>query len=71
MDESLIHHAKSEAARRGKSVSQMVGEFFDALGASSTELPEHPPITSSLVGLLNDARISEEDYKKHLKEKHL
>ena len=71
MDEVLIRQAKSEASRRGKSVSQMVGEFFGALGSVQTNRPTLPPITTSLVGVLNGRHVSEADYKKHLKEKYL
>jgi hypothetical protein len=70
MDEERIRRAKEEASRRGKSVSQMVGEFVDSLGSPRGEAAELPPITASLVGLLKGAGVSEADYKKHLKEKH-
>lgn len=72
MDRRLIEEAKSEAGKRGKSVSKMVGEFFEAL----SHLPENthsklPPITRSLQGVLRDSELSEADYKMHLREKHL
>jgi len=70
MDEELIQTAKTEANRRGKSVSQMVGEFFDALTSRRRDKPEIPPITASLVGILKGHRVSESDYRKHLREKH-
>jgi hypothetical protein len=71
MDEEQIRRAKAEASRRGKSVSQMVGEFVDGLGSRTREEQGLPPITASLVGVLKDQRLSEADYKKHLREKHL
>jgi len=71
MDEEQIRRAKAEASRRGKSVSQMVGEFVDGLGSRIREEPSLPPITASLVGVLKNKRLSEADYKKHLREKHL
>jgi len=71
MDEAVILHAKEEASRRGKSVSQMVGDFFDSLGTFPAKKTAHPPITTSLVGVLKGRRVSEADYKKHLKEKYL
>ena len=70
MDEEQIKRAKEEASRRGKSVSQMVGEFVDSLGLTRSGDAELPPITASLVGVLKGADISEADHKKHLEEKH-
>lgn len=71
MDEGLIRTAKAEASRRGKSVSQIVGEFFDSLGSGSRNKPELPPVTASLVGVLKGHRVSESDYRKHLREKYV
>jgi len=70
MDESQVQRAKEEAARRGKSVSQMVGEFVDSLSSSPRGEKKLPPITASLVGVLKGHRVSEADYGKHLQEKH-
>ena len=70
LDSGLVQTAKSEANRRGKSVSQMVGEFFDALTSRRHEGPVLPPITASLVGILKGRGGSESDYRKHLREKH-
>jgi len=70
MDEALVRRAKSEAKRRGKSVSRMVGEFIDALGVTKSGKHTLPPVTSSLIGLLKGRRVPEKDYKKHLREKH-
>jgi hypothetical protein len=70
MDDELIALAKAEAAQRGKSVSQMVGEFIDLLG--HVEAPEQkvPPVTASLRGVLKDVTVSEAAYKKHLQDKY-
>ena len=74
MDDELVRQAKAEAARRGKSVSQMVGEFIDSLSAARRDAArcdeELPPITASLVGVLKGHDVSQADYKKHLLEKH-
>jgi hypothetical protein len=70
MDAELVQTAKTEANRRGKSVSQMVGEFFDALTSRRQDGLELPPITASLVGILKGRGVSESDYRKHLLEKH-
>ena len=72
MDETLIKKAKFEAGHRGKSVSQMVGEFFDYLGESNREADNDlPPVTASLLGALKGHSIDEATYKKHLREKYL
>jgi len=70
MDEVVVRRAKSEAKRRGKSVSQMVSEFVDSLGAAKPGKQDLPPVTASLLGLLKGQRVSETDHKKHLREKY-
>ena len=70
MSEVLVRRAKSEAKRRGKSVSQMMSEFIDSLGATRPDKQELPPVTASLLGLLKGQRSSEPDYKRHLREKY-
>jgi hypothetical protein len=65
-----VVEAKTHAARRGKSVSQMFGEYVSSLGSSKHRV-ELPPVTGSLLGIMKDHRISENDYKKHLREKYL
>lgn len=70
MDDGLIALAKAEAARRGKSVSQMVGEFIALLGHTKEPVQKTPPVTSSIRGILKGSALSEESYKKHLQDKH-
>ena len=70
MDSERIRTAKTEAQRRGKSVSRMVEEFFDVLASGGQDQPKLPPITSSLVGILKDHGVAESDYRNHLREKH-
>ena len=68
----MIEEAKNEAEKRGKSVSKMVAEFFEALSRQPENTTgELPPITRSLRGILKDNELSESDYKKHLREKYL
>ena len=69
MDEILVAQAKAQAVRRGKSVSQMFGEYVTAL---ETDKPKShlPPVTASLLGIMKGVPVSEEDYKKYLLEKH-
>ena len=70
MDVDLVRTAKTEASRRGKSVSQIVGDFFDTLASGHHEQAALPPITASLVGILKNHGVSEADYRKYLQEKH-
>jgi len=70
MDDVLVEHAKTQAAQRGKSVSQMFGEFVASLGAGKRGRGL-PPVTDSLLGIMKGRRVSETDYKKHLREKYL
>lgn len=71
LEEQLIEQAKFYAAQAGKSVSQMVAEYFKLLTAQNLK-PSSPvtPITQSLRGLLRESKLDEEDYKKYLEEKH-
>ncbi|MBI3985908.1 MAG: antitoxin [Lentisphaerae bacterium] len=71
MDSELVRTAKTEAGRRGKSVSQIVGEFFDSLASGRRAQSKLPPITASLIGILKARGIPKSDYRKHLREKYL
>ena len=71
MDEKIVRKAKMEAKRRGKSVSQMVAEYIESIGLKQNSEKDLPPTTASLVGILKGKKISEEDYKAHLREKYL
>ncbi|MDF3131290.1 DUF6364 family protein [Kiritimatiellaeota bacterium B1221] len=70
LEESLIKRAKKEAALRGTSVSQMVGDYLSALNVEESE-QDLSPVTRSFVGVMEATDFSEEDYKRHLKDKHL
>lgn len=71
LEEELVRKAKSEARRRGKSVSRMVAEYFDSLGNRPESSDALPPVTSSLIGIIQSRTLSEDDYKQHLREKYL
>lgn len=72
LDEKLIKEAKEYAKSKKTSVSQLVADYFKAIESrKSEENPDYSPVTSSLVGILKDRDISEEDYKSYLEEKHL
>ncbi len=71
MDETLIEQAKREAERRGKSLSRLVADYFERLerlrGEDDNDLP---PITRRLRGIAAGSELTEEDYRRHLEEKH-
>ncbi len=70
IDEKLIERAKSHAQRTGKSVSRMVEDYFELLpDAGQAGHRALPPIVSSLLGILRNANVDEEDYRRHLEEK--
>jgi hypothetical protein len=72
LEDQLIEQAKSYAARAGKSVSQVVADYFKMLTSEKTK-PASPsaPITQSLRGLLRELKLDEKDYRKYLEDKHL
>ena len=72
VDEQLIERAKSFAKKRGKSVSQIVADYFVALEAAPTDQDtELTPIVRSLKGALRGAGVDVEDYRRHLEERYL
>ena len=71
LEEQLIEQAKSYAAHAGKSVSQLVADYFRMLTSEKREVvPPSTPITQSLRGLLRESKLDEKDYRKYLEEKH-
>ncbi|MGH3090136.1 MAG: DUF6364 family protein [Rubrobacteraceae bacterium] len=74
MEKNLIEKAKRHARERDTSVSKMVAVFFESLGRSGDAERGTGPITSRLRGSLKptDDRppAGEEDYLRHLEEKH-
>jgi hypothetical protein len=71
MDRALVANAKREAHRRGKSVSRMVADYFEALEQKAHTIDTLPPVTASLFGLLKKSSVSEKDYRRYLKDKYL
>jgi len=71
LEDQLIEQAKSYAAQAGKSVSQIVAEYFKLLTTQKvkTNVPS-TPITQSLRGLLRESKLDENDYRAYLEEKH-
>ncbi len=72
LDDDLIKQAKKHAKKKGKSVSQLVADYFAILEKPVSERERDlPPLVRSLAGILEGQNVSEEDYRKHLKKKHL
>ncbi len=72
VEEAVIRRAKALAKNKGKSVSQMVSEYFTVLGAAHSEGPESlTPLVRSLKGVLRSAKVDREDYRRHLEDKYL
>jgi len=71
LEDQLIEQAKSYAAQAGKSVSQVVADYFKLLTSDKPPASPSTPITKSLRGLLRESKLDEKDYKKYLEEKHL
>jgi len=72
LEDQLIEQAKSYAAHAGKSVSQIVADYFKLLTSEKIKSASNStPVTQSLRGLLRESKLDEEDYKKYLEDKHL
>lgn len=72
LDEELIQRAKSLAKRTGKSVSQIVADYF-ALLEEQPQKHNFPltPVVRSLKGALRGADVDVEDYRRYLEDKYL
>ena len=69
LDDKLIASAKRHSAESGKSVSQLVSDFFALLDAQDAEVDITPRVRS-LRGVLTGSGLDESDYRRHLEEKY-
>ncbi len=71
IDDKLITKAKRYSDRSGKSVSQLVADFFSAMDADES-IPgtEISPRVRSLRGAFKGSTATEEDYRRYLEEKY-
>lgn len=69
LDSRLIRQAKAYARRTGKSVSEVVADFFGRLQGRAAPEPLSP-VVRDLFGALRPGKVSEQDYRAHLKSKH-
>ncbi len=71
LDDALIRSAKRYAGKSGKSVSQIVADYFALIDAgdeaSGVELT---PRVRSLLGAVSASMLDEGDYRRHLEGKH-
>jgi hypothetical protein len=70
LDEDLIASAKRHSAQSGRSISQLVGDFFALIDAEDAAI-EITPRVRSLRGVLAGSDLDERDYRRHLEEKYL
>jgi hypothetical protein len=72
IDEELVRRTKRYAKEQGKSVSQLVADYFAALDKPIEEQRKEdlPPLTRSLVGSLEGHEVSEKDYHEYQKRKY-
>ena len=69
--ERLIRDAKHYARRSGKSLSQMVAEYFCAVTSPDVVREDLMQAVSRLKGALAVTNFDPEDYQRYLEEKHL
>ncbi len=72
LESDLILQAKAFAKASGKSVSQIVADYFSLLtDESASEDAQLTPIVNSLKGALRGADVDIDDYHDYLEDKHL
>lgn len=69
LDDRLIESAKRHSAETGRSISQLVADFFALIEADTGDI-EITPRVRSLRGVLAGSGLDETDYRRHLEEKH-
>jgi hypothetical protein len=73
LPDSLIERAKSFSQLSGKSVTQIVADYFSSLPApeAANAAEPLPPLVASLYGLLKGVQVDEDDYHQYLEQKYL
>ncbi|GAB4377213.1 MAG: DUF6364 family protein [Calditrichia bacterium] len=72
IDEELIKAAKEYSAKKGKSVSRLVADFFQVIRNEKIEKKQQlSPTVNSLKGILKGKEVSEKEYKTYLEDKYL
>ncbi len=71
LDDELIRSAKRYSAKTGKSVSRLVSDYFTLIGTheNAADMTLTPRVRS-LLGALSKTTVDEQDYRRHLEDKH-
>jgi hypothetical protein len=70
LDDRLITSAKRHSAESGRSLSQLVADFFTLIEIEAGGV-EATPRVRSLRGVLAGSSLDKSDYRRHLEEKYL
>lgn len=70
LDDELIARAKRHSAETGRSVSQLLADFFSLIEVQHPAV-EVTPRVRALRGVLAGSGLAEDDYRRHLEIKHL
>lgn len=70
LDEDLIDRAKRYSSESGKSLSRLVADFFATIDTDDFAMVGITPRVHSLLGILSDSPLDEDDYRRHLEEKY-
>ncbi|MDB2384409.1 DUF6364 family protein [Endozoicomonas sp.] len=71
MESELVDSAKDYAAQHGKSLSQLVADYFEVL-TRQADAGKLPPVTEKLKGILTKGNeVTEQDYPQYLEDKYL
>lgn len=71
VDTELVERAKAYSRRTGKSVSQLIADYFAVIDAPIEDTVESlPPLVRELRGLLAGTTADAEDYHRHIVEKY-
>jgi hypothetical protein len=69
LDDKLIASAKRHSAESGRSISQLVADFFALIDTPGGDA-EITPRVRALRGVLASSGLDESDYRRHLDEKY-
>ena len=71
LEQDLIERARQYSALHGKSVSQLVADYFSLLDTvTEPTAPVLTPLVRQLKGALRGAAVDETDYRQYLEEKY-
>lgn len=72
LEKELIDRAKAHGELTGKSLSQLVADYFRLLAAAGPDRPvPKTPLTASLRGILPASTGAAGEYRRQMAEKHL